>query len=150
MKSRTICLFFAVLLLSACGDDCCLPFDDHEELIGKWILFEEGYSPANGYIVREIAPEPEQFIEFKTSESFVSNIDHIREYTQYKIIENPNNRRPLLVLLNNTLVNDTLALPVDIHQFRQIYGIEKYDSGGLRLSHLWCVEGCHLGFRKIE
>lgn len=136
--------FFSLLLLLSCRDEKESTTSAHDnEIIGSWLLFEYGYSPGSGYIIEKVPVEPAQIIKFSEDGRFSSTAEEFINFKYYLILEDLQYDQTVLALF----VNDPGSAPQDIQKLENAYNLsfEK----GLKLSRRWCIEGCHLGFKRI-
>ena len=147
--SKSNILFVIALFLAAvsCNNnqDCCLPSGEPEGLIGKWQIYEHGYSPGGGYIVKEVPNEPAQILTFESDNQFSSRNAGMDRFSYY-------------LILNDSLEGSILALyeeepdtkdNQDTKSLAHSYMI-KYEEGNVKLFYRYCIEGCHIGLKKIE
>lgn len=132
-------LIFVVLLVFCCDrKDCCGP-QYNNELIGSWQLYEYGYSPGSEYIVEQVPAEPAQTITFKSDGRFSSTSDGLDQFNYYLVME----EFGVLALFEDDPGNETQ----DVSKLKNAYDM-RFENG-LKLSYRWCIEGCHLGFRRM-
>ncbi|MEQ9441917.1 MAG: hypothetical protein RIG62_22950 [Cyclobacteriaceae bacterium] len=143
-KSAVYFVISILLSMVSCEDhqDCCLPMDS---LIGTWQVYETGYSPGGGYIVEEVPDEPAQIMEFKSDHQFWSNRQGLDDYSYYLILED-NSKGSILALYKNELDAENNQ---EIHSLSHIY-VSVFKEGKVKLSFRDCVEGCHIGLKKLE
>ena len=133
------------LVMVSCSQDqeCCLPIDDFENLIGKWQIYEYGYSPGGGYIVKKVTNGPAQILTFESDNQFSSENAGLDRFSYY-------------LNLNDSLEGSILALyekeadakgNQDTKSLAHSYMI-KYENGNLKLYYRYCIEGCHIGLKK--
>ena len=133
-------ILIAVLAMSCDEKECCA--DQKKEgansIEGKWLLFEQGYSPGFGYIVEPVGAFPPQQIEFKDNGGLSCTVNGLADYKFYAI--------------NGDVVglfkSDPGPAP-DSTAFIHSYNFS-FEEGRLRLGYRYCFEGCHLGFKKVE
>lgn len=131
--------FIAILLLAIGCDECCNELPDGSDLIGKWQVVEVGFSPGAGYITNKVTES--RFVEFGDDHGFNSNYDGLEDIRFYRI--NNEEEMPVLELFPN--------VPKENEPDQLVY---KYwlsmDEDMLKLAYVYCVEGCHIGIRKIH
>ena len=135
-----------LLILSSCdkNEDCCLPITEGE-LLGTYRVYEYGYSPGDRYIIEAVSANPAQLINFKDDNSFSSNYSELKDFNYY-------------VLLNDDREGVILALFAEEPDFKEEFDIINLDHSysvefeefNVKLNYRFCIEGCHIGIKKIE
>ena len=135
------------LVVVSCNSDqeCCLPIDDFESLIGKWQIYEQGYSPGAGYIVEEVPDKPAQILIFESDNRFSSNNTGLEGFSYYSVL-NDGLEGNILALYEN---ESDMKENQDTNSLEHSYAI-RYDEGNVKLHFRYCIEGCHLGLKKIK
>ena len=133
-------ILIAILALSCNEKDCCEGEENegNNELAGKWLLFERGYSPGAGYIIEPVSAIPPQIIEFKNNGVLSCSVSGLTDYRFYAV------KGDVVGLFKS----DPGPSP-DSLAFTHSYNFSFEDSN-LKLGFRYCYEGCHLGFKKIE
>ena len=134
-------ILIALFTLSCQDKECCADENNKEGnniLIGDWLLFERGYSPGAGYIVEPVSAVPPQRIEFKENGALSCSVSGLTEYKFYSVREN----------IVGFFTEDPGPAP-DSLAFIHSYNFS-FQDGNLRLEFRYCIEGCHLGFKRIE
>jgi hypothetical protein len=142
-------LFFLIVLpffvLSCENKDCCtFPGESATELHGTWLLYERGYSPGAGYITEAVSAEPAQTITFQRDGKINTNFEGWKDYTFYRVLHDDQTGDDVLALFKEEPHGE-----LDVRQLEHSYSISYDDDGNLRLAFRWCIEGCHLGFKRI-
>jgi len=147
MKIRTSLLLFTCIVLgSSCQEEADkIPETSFGQAIaGSWVLVEYGYSPGAGYIT-EVVPEiPRQTIDFQEDFGVSTNIERLMEYKFYRILEDTASESMVIALYEE---NPGSAVQ-DISKLAHSYSVQ-WNEGKLILYYRWCIEGCHLGFKRI-
>jgi hypothetical protein len=143
-------VFAAVFLLTgvawSCQDDENINNNVIADTItGEWLFFEYGYSPGAGYETVAVSPVPPRTIRFEKDMSVVSNIENFSSVRFYRILEDTTHHTTVLALFED----DPGSQPVDIRGLTNSYSVYK-EGDTIRLSYRWCIEGCHMAFRKIR
>ncbi len=136
----------AILIIISCNNDqdCCLPIDELDNLIGSWQVYERGYSPGSGYIVDGIPDDPAQILTFKSDNQFSSNYAGLEDFTYYLIIPDGTGGYILALYKNILDMKDNH----DINTLTHSYNIQIED-GNVKLYFRYCIEGCHIGLKKV-
>lgn len=120
-------------------DDCCSELQNGQELIGRWEVVEVGYSPGSGYVTEKI--EQSKFIEFGADHHFQSNYEGLDDIHYFRIVEDADN---LVLELFPTK-------PEENNPDQLAYKYEMaFEEDLLKLMYAYCIEGCHIGIRKVE
>lgn len=145
MKMPKFLIFTAsILILLACDnelpdDECCERYKDGS-LTGTWLLYEQGYSPGSGYITVDIPATPAQTIQFSDGQ-VTSTIDGFEEISYYKVLTD--------TVYNTQYVALYKSDPNLEENPYSTYSFDLSDST-LKLYYRWCVEGCHMGLRRLD
>jgi hypothetical protein len=121
------------------ADDVCCGIYDTDELSGKWLLYESGYSPGVGYVVEEISSSPPQTIEFSDGRVETTG-DIFNDIRFYKILTDTVTNTPYVALY--TQAPSMQQPPESTYTF-------EVSNSVLKLYFRWCYEGCHLGLKRI-
>jgi hypothetical protein len=117
-------------------------------LTGSWLMTEYGYSPGGGYFTEPIAPVPAQTIAFNANGEMWSNAEGLTQYKYYRVMEDPyfpGSGYNIVVLFTT----NPEGQPLDPKNLSPSYSIVFTDTL-LKLSYRWCIEGCHLGMKRIS
>jgi hypothetical protein len=144
---KPICFALILIILTfSCNevvdDPCCLPPNGSGDLMGSWQLYETGLSPGSGYIVNKVPVDPAQTITFLPNRAMVSNIQGLEQYKFY--LTRYDTAHSMVVL--SLFKNDPYTAPDPSPPSYSIV----FEDNTLKLSYRWCIEGCHLGFRRIN
>jgi hypothetical protein len=131
-------ILIAFLALSCDEKDMGVENEGNNELPGKWLLYETGYSPGTEYIIEPVSAVPPQIIEFKSTGEFSCTVYGLTDYNFYFV------KGDILGFFKSDPgpSPDTLAF-TDSYHFN-------FEDGRFKLGFPHCIEGCHLGFKKIE
>ena len=148
--TKTLIILFAVFLYS-CDENTPLeqespdlrPLTSDSDLLGSWLLYETGYSPGAGYIIKKIPSTPAQLIQFKGDQTFFSNIRGYTDYKFYGVLEHPTYKSKIVAFFKSKP-----APVVDINQL-EAWNYVNFKGSNLALSNPRCIEGCHVGFRPL-
>jgi hypothetical protein len=135
-----------MVFFSACQDssECCHDLVIDHQLEGSWQLYEVGYSPGDRYITEQVPSIPAQTITFFSDGRLSSNFSGISDYSLYEVTTDSITNSPVLSLYK-TVWDAKIKDPGTRHS----YSIS-YDGENLKLSYRFCIEGCHLGFKKTR
>lgn len=136
---------YLFVALSSCDEqkECC-PEDEVEQMVGSWRLYERGYSPGGGYITEPIPADPPQDVTLKDGR-LTSTIDGFSDLKYYKILTDSMTHTPILALY----VNDPETGTNEVYPNVQTYSFDR-SNNTLKLYFRYCIEGCHLAFKKIK
>jgi hypothetical protein len=146
-KSAAYLAIVLLTLLLSCNNnqDCCLPIGDLDNLLGRWQVYERGFSPGAGYIIEEVPAEPVQTMTFEADNRFASNYSGLEEYSYFNILDDSSGENILALYKNKSDFNNNQ----DTDNLEHSY-IINYDEGNLKLYFRYCIEGCHIGITKLE
>ena len=125
-----------LLLLASCRKEGDPSASGSDRLVGKWLLYERGYSPGAGYYVNQILAVPPQTLEFASEGRLVAEGNDLAGYQN-----TPHYR------VDTTAYGLQLALYANPEGTPSYQGLELRNDT-LRLSPP-CTEGCHYGFVRI-
>jgi hypothetical protein len=129
----------AAIALSCDEKECCVnPDDESTSFSGQWILYERGFSPGSGYIIEPVSSEPAQIIELKGNGELVSTVGGLTDYKFYAV-------KGDIVGLFRTYPGPAPEVTTVTHSYHIVF-----EEGNLKLYFRYCVEGCHLGFKRLE
>lgn len=147
---RTYTLLTTILLLTfACDNnqDCCVFPEDYSDLIGSWQVYEYGYSPADEYIVESVPADPAQLLTFEANGVFTSNAEGFEIFDFYTLVLDstrssvPNSYYVTLFEEQSTEFNDDNS---------SSYTLFFNGRDDLKLSYQFCIEGCHVGVKRVD
>ena len=139
-------LMFVGMLLLGCveNDDLCCAIGETDQLRGRWILYEVGYSPGFEYITEAIPAIPAQTMTFGGSR-VSSTVEGLERFKYYRILNDSVAQTPYVALYVNEPIGHTPSPSSDTPTYS--FDLE---NDVLTLRFRWCYEGCHMAFRKIE
>lgn len=141
-----IVVLLNIWVLSACNDGLEVKKEEEvtlNELQGKWQLFEQGYSPGAGYIINEIDANPPQLITLHQG-IFESNYPQLENFHYYLIFDDPQSGMQVLSLYQEEPDLNSETLENAQHSY-----LVKIEEDHVKLFFRYCIEGCHLGMRKL-
>jgi len=151
MKKITIsilALWIGVFSIS-CKDDSCCAIEEKSaghELDGTWLMYETGYSPGGEYITNAVPAYPVQTITFQSNDIFSSTSQDLADYKFYQILDDALSGHGKVL----SIYKKDISIPVsDPSQSVLSYSFTLNDND-LKLYYRFCVEGCHMAFRKTE
>lgn len=133
----------AVLLSCKSQTECCVYPEgevDSDVLLGKYQVYEYGYSPGAGYVTEPVPDDPLRYMSFRQDYSFESNYDGFEKFKYFQILEDTTTRQAVLSLYET---------PSFDNPSNSNYTILS-DSGIVKLQYRFCIEGCHIGLRKLD
>ena len=125
-------------------DDLCCGIQEADQLSGRWLLYEVGYSPGFEYITEAIPPKPAQTLTFSNNR-VSSTIEGLERFKYYRILNDTVVHTPYLALY----ANESGGQPGSPSSDELTYSFD-LENNILTLHYRWCYEGCHMAFRKIE
>ena len=138
--------FFCLLMLSCDEKECCVFKEGSQALTGTWLLYEYGYSPGAGYITENVSPLPPQTLTLKENGEMTSTIEGLKNYKFYLILEDTLSSSNVLAVFEQAPSNPDLPLS----EVKHGYNFSLLEDNRLRLNFRFCIEGCHLGLKKID
>jgi hypothetical protein len=142
MKTYLVFLFLSIFA-SSCqeSDFCCI--DPEVEMTDTWILYERGWSPGSGYNIDPVSADPPQTMEIRSDGRFSSNIAGLEEYRYFVILQDQD--MEVLALFENKPPKNP-----DVGKLEHSYNILLQENGTVNLWFRYCIEGCHLGIRRVS
>jgi len=134
MKAFVFAISILILSVACSQHDDASP--DTGKLKGTWLLYEHGYSPGGGYIVTPVPPNPPQFITFLNDVSMTSNMNGLAGFHFYQLNA------------DSTVLTLYKSVPI-VQENSARYSLKIVD-GHLILSFQYCIEGCHLAFKRAD
>ncbi len=146
-------IIYLVFLFFSCDNKDCCDYPDvfrepttSQELMGTWLLYESGYSPGGGYITNPVNADPPQTIQLKPENEFSSTMQGLTSYNYYFILQD--------TFMNASVLSLYKTLPSNIPEYPDTLGLNytvgRNESEDLILYFRFCIEGCHMAFRKID
>lgn len=148
MKHVIPSMFIVLAFLSgACEEHekmCCAILEENE-LQGKWLLYETGYSPGMGYITEPVPALPAQTL---TVDNLIvsSTVDGMEDFRFYRILTDTATTPDSPYIAFYTEDPGEQPDPSIAAATYNFY----IEGNTLTLGFRWCYEGCHLAFRKID
>jgi len=144
-RSIVIILLASIFSILACEEkqEPTVVTEAEPSLEGNWILYERGYSPGAGYNIEKVNSNPPSRITLTWDKDFSSNINGLTQFKFYRVVLDPVYDRQVLALYEDDPGNDE----IDVNNLKQSYFIE-LEENKLKLYFRYCIEGCHLGFKK--
>lgn len=144
----TVSLVLLVLMLSCeTATDCCVPPPNEEQsgLLGPWLLYERGYSPGAGYFTVDIPAKPAQTVTLNVNYTVVSTYDAFMDYNHYRLFADPMDTERQVI----AFYKESPGTDAELDNADASYSIELTENT-LKLYFRWCIEGCHLAFKRPE
>jgi hypothetical protein len=141
MKSMLL-LLLAVSVVIGCveKEDMCCVIPEKQPLDGVWLFFERGYSPGAGYITERVSSEPAQKLVL-TDGKVSSTTEGWENLKFYRILNDTVYHSPYIAFYttdpDSQLSNSPATYSFDL------------EGDILTLRFRWCIEGCHMAFKKI-
>jgi hypothetical protein len=142
-------LAYSIIVAISIGLFSCTEIDSNDSQIitGSWLLYEQGYSPGAGYIVKSVSDSPPQVIVLNEDSTLTSTIEGWTDYKYYQVLKDTIGGNSRLILALFKL--DPGSKPKKLEELDHSYNIS-FENGDLRLAYRFCMEGCHLAFREIK
>jgi hypothetical protein len=147
-----IALLFLTFFIVACSNE---PINENsgetgdkktnQQIVGSWRCVETGYSPGDKYIVETVPAIPPQTVTFRDDFTMSSTNMALEKFKFYRILPDSTIKRDVIAFLEEDPGMKTLNL-ADLNTTYSIL----WDENDLVLNFRWCIEGCHLKFKKIE
>jgi hypothetical protein len=145
MRLRLLSVIVLITVLQSCNNtDCCLPID-LDNLAGQYIVYEYGYSPGDKYIIESVPEDPAQLLTFDALGCFTSNYQGLSNFKFYRVYEHPTEGRILALYETTPPPDDQVDLAALSHSY-----IMNQEGDNLELYYRYCIEGCHIGIRRIN
>ena len=134
-------LLLAVTFVSGCVEKevMCCAIPETQPLNGDWLFFERGYSPGGGYVTESIPAEAAQKLKL-TDGKVLSTVEGWENFRFYRILNDTVYHSPYIAFYNL----DPASQPSDSSTFSF-----ELEGNILTLRFRWCIEGCHMAFKKI-
>jgi hypothetical protein len=142
MKSMLL-LLLAVCVVSGCNEkeDMCCVIRETQPLDGVWLFFERGYSPGAGYITESVSSQPAQKLVL-TDGKVSGTIEGWENLKFYRILNDTVYHSPYIAFYTTDPDSQPSNSPVATYSF-------DLEGDILTLRFRWCIEGCHMAFKKI-
>lgn len=130
-----------VLFVAACNSDT-VSVEQSEALEGEWLLTEVGYSPGDSYITKPVSADPPQVLILASDSTMRSTLPDLEKFKYYAIVDDTVSKSKVIGFfeLKTELTNK-------IDELQHSYSIIM-EGSKLRLNYRYCIEGCHLGFKR--
>jgi hypothetical protein len=145
-KTQTKILFvLLIIFLFSCKDN---DFNSSLEqtLRGSWILYERGYSPGSGYIVNQIPDKPAQVIIFKSNNEMSTTIEGMTDFKFFLVAFDSIAKQKVLALYQDFPTDDLKNPP---KYYNHSYTVRE-EGDKLKLYFRFCIEGCHMAFKRLK
>ena len=145
MKSAIFACVVAVIAFS-CNDDAGVITEKVNEnsIAGTWLYTEYGYSPGNGYVTEKVPSVPPQTLSFSEDFKIHTKMDGLSKFKFYRILENPPAEDPVIAFYEEDPGNTPQVLSELKHSYSMVWS-----GNSLKLHFRFCIEGCHMGFKRI-
>jgi hypothetical protein len=145
MRTFSLCIFlFFFILFTGCieEENMCCAIRETDELSGSWLLYELGYSPGSEYITEDVPSVPSQIIKLngRKVESTIEGFDDIKFY---RVLTDTIHHIPYVAFYTEDPIQVDAQAPISTYLFN-------VNDSVLKLHFRWCIEGCHLAFKKID
>ena len=145
MKMRSIFCAVTVVLFACEHHNGIKPESPRDSIFGSWLLVEYGYSPGSGYITNPVPAVPPQWLTMERDGSFDSNIESLKIYRYYRLVDDNVYGGKVLALFES----DPGEILPDVADLQPTFTVTE-EGTRLSLSYRWCIEGCHMTFRPVD
>src|SRR6187431_1580929 len=93
-------LAYAVIWVISIGLFSCTEMESNDSQIitGAWLLYEQGYSPGDGYVVKSVSDSPPQVIVLNENGTITSTIEGWTDYKYYQVLKDTIGSNSVLIL----------------------------------------------------
>jgi hypothetical protein len=148
MKKISFTILIAIIFAhSACEESDLPKFEEVSGgLQGSWLLYERGYSPGDRYIVEQVPSHPAKYIVFLDNKRMIINLDGNAGQKFYKVLEDPDPAfsQPVIAFFDREEELDNAT----IDNLNESY-MMTLSENNLKLSFRYCIEGCHMAFKRV-
>ncbi|HYI76648.1 MAG TPA: hypothetical protein VEW65_03455 [Chryseolinea sp.] len=136
-------LLLAVSFVGGCveKEDMCCVIRETQPLDGVWLFFERGYSPGAGYITESVSSQPAQKLVL-TDGKVSGTTEGWENLKFYRILNDTVYHSPYIAFYTTDPDSQPSNSPVATYSF-------DLEGDILTLRFRWCIEGCHMAFKKI-
>lgn len=133
-------IFLCAMIFISCDENSATESPGN----GTWILYEHGYSPGAGYITENVPAIPTQTLTLNPDGSLETTVTVWKKYKYYLIIEPGGGQRNVLALYEEKPSDPN----PDLTEVNVGYNMVSDEDGNLKLYFRWCIEGCHMAFKR--
>ena len=143
-------LFVVSLALSCEHENIGLPEEVVEEeanhsIPGTWLFVEYGYSPGDVYNIVPVPADPPQTITFNGDLTMSATSMGLEKYKFYRLLEDTVVNRQVIAFFEKDPGDEALELSGLSPSYNTFW-----NRNHLNLNYRWCIEGCHMKFRRIS
>ena len=117
----------------------------NDSILGTWLHVEYGLSPGGGYYIFPVPADPPQTITFKGDFTMSSTNMGFEMYKYYRLLEDTDADRQVIAFLKKNPGNE----PLELAGLSPTY-YTFWNGNHLNLNYRWCIEGCHMKFKRIS
>lgn len=134
------------MILTSCREevDCCSPSGFRQSLEGSWLLVERGVGPGSGYYTTPVEENPPQMITFFNGGKVASNIKNLSKYKYYMILDDKKQGTEVVAFFRKPPMKEQ-----SLEDLEHSYSIV-WEENKVKLWFRFCVEGCHIGLRRLD
>ena len=145
---------FALIILSSLACSCEYENISAEEVteaavnqsvVGSWLLVETGYSIGGPIITVPVPADPPKTITFNADLTLSSVNAGFDRYKHYRVLEDTAIDRQVIAFFEENPETG----PLELSGLKPTYNIFR-DGNYLNLNYRWCIEGCHMKFKRIS
>jgi len=140
--------FTLLLMVFSCQDDggeMDKEVLEHTLIGTTWLNTEYGYSPGGAYQAVDVPVIPPQTIRFGDDLRLQTNIEGLDRYRYYRIADDTTRHQTVLAFYEEDPGDQTSGTS----GFKHSYTVGR-EGEILKLYYRWCIEGCHLGFKRLS
>ena len=141
---KILFLFLATSLAFSCEYEELLDEELNLAIADSWLQVEYGLSPGGGYYTVPVPADPPKTITFKGDFTMSSTNMGLDKYEHFRIVEDTLRSQQVIAFFEDDPGNKHL----DLVGLSPTY-IISLEENHLTLYYRWCIEGCHMKFKRI-
>lgn len=146
MKFAIFACAVAAVAFSCKDDNGVITREVNENsIVGTWLYTEYGYSPGSGYVTEKVPAVPPQTLSLSEDLKIHTNMDGLSKFKFYRILEDLQAENPVIAFYEEDPGNTPQVLSELKHSYSMVW-----TGNSLKLHYRFCIEGCHLGFKRIS